>query len=334
MTARSLHLIARPVGLPQTSDFELRPVAEAPLAEGQIRVRNRYVSLDPAMRIWMSEQKSYWPPIGLGEVMRAFTLGEVVESTNSRIPVGHLVAGMLGVAEEVIHDGRGLQAFGPNDLPDPTLALGVLGPTGITAYFGLFDIGQPKAGETVVVSAAAGAVGSAVVQLAKLRGCKVIGIAGGAEKCAFVTDTLGADAAIDYKAGPIGKSLSKLCPEGVDVYFDNVGGDILDAVLARLRLKARIVVCGGISQYNAEGPARGPANYLALISARARMEGFVVIDYFHRNAEAMAEMLPWVKQGKLHNAVDVLPGGIEAFVPALHRLFKGENTGKQLLALA
>lgn len=330
--SNALHLIARPEGEPKDSDFELRPIPPRPLNDGEARVAVRYVSVDPAMRIWMTEQKSYWPPVGLGEVMRAGGAGEVVESRNPRLPVGSWVGGMTGVTEELITDGRGLRPFDAKALPDPTWALHVFGATGFTAYFGLKEIGQAKAGETVVVSAAAGAVGSTVVQLAKAWGCRVVGIAGGPDKCAYVRDELGADAVIDYKHEKIGKALYETCPEGIDVYFDNVGGEILDAVLKRLKLRARIVVCGGISQYNAQGTPFGPTNYLSLISARARMEGFVVIDYLQRGEEAIAAMAPLVAAGKLKGKVDVMQG-IGNFPACLRHLLAGRNFGKQVLKL-
>jgi NADPH-dependent curcumin reductase CurA len=328
----SLHLIARPQGEPKDSDFELRPVAVRELNDGEARVAVRYVSVDPAMRIWMTEQKSYWPPIGLGEVMRAGGIGEVVESKNARLPVGTWVGGMTGVTEEFITEGKGFRAFDARALPDPTWALHVFGATGFTAYFGLKEIGAPKPGETVVVSAAAGAVGSTVVQLAKAWGCRVVGIAGGPAKCAYVKDELGADAVIDYKSEKVGKALAETCPDGIDVYFDNVGGDILDSVLKRLKLKARIVVCGGISQYNATGAPQGISNYLSLISARARMEGFVVIDYLHRGDEAIAAMAPLVAAGKLKGKVDVIEG-LANFPEALRHLLAGRNFGKQVLKI-
>jgi NADPH-dependent curcumin reductase CurA len=223
-----------------------------------------------------------------------------------------------------------MQRFDASRLPHPGWALSIFGATGLTAYFGLTDIGHPKAGETLVVSAAAGAVGSAVVQIGKALGLKVIGIAGGANKCAFVKDTLGADAVIDYKNENVSLALREHCPDGVDIYFDNVGGDILDAVLKRLRLKARVVLCGGISQYNAGAETRGPANYLSLISARGRMEGFVVIDYLHRADEAITAMSPWVAAGKLGSKLDIVTG-LEKFPEALRRLYTGANFGKQLV---
>ncbi len=332
MPASALHLIARPNGEPKDRDFELRPIPESALVQGQARVRVHYVSVDPAMRIWMTEQKSYWPPVALGEVMRAGGIGEVVESVNPRLPVGTWVSGMTGVAEELITDGRALRSFDVRALPDPTYALHIFGATGLTAFFGLKEIGQVKAGEVVVVSAAAGAVGSTVVQLAKAWGCRVVGIAGGPEKCAFVRDGLGADACIDYKNEQVGEALSTHCPRGIDVYFDNVGGAILDAALRRLALRARVVMCGGISEYNSTGESQGVRNYLALISARARMEGFVVIDYLHRGDEAIAAMAPLLAAGKLKSKVDVIEG-IARFPDALRRLLAGKNDGKQVLKL-
>ena len=327
---RSLHLVARPEGVPKDSDFEMRESSTQPLEDGQLRLAVRYLSIDPAMRVWMSEAKSYWPPVALGEVMRAQGIGEVVESRNPKFPVGTWVSTMTGVRSELVGDGKGMQRFDAAALPHPGWARSVFGATGLPAYFGLTEIGQAKADEVLVVSAAAGAVGSNVVQIGKALGMRVVGIAGGPDKCAFVLDTLGADAAIDYKAGPIGAALREHCPEGVDVYFDNVGGEILDAVLKRLRMRARIVLCGGISQYNAGGETRGPANYLNLISSRARMEGFVVIDYVQRAGEAMQAMTPWVQAGKLTSKLDIVRG-LEHFPEALRRLYSGANFGKQLV---
>jgi NADPH-dependent curcumin reductase CurA len=329
---RALHLAARPAGTPKDSDFDMRERAAASLEDGQFRVAVKFLSIDPAMRVWMSEAKSYWPPVPLGDVMRAQGIGEIVESKNAKFPVGEWVSAMTGVQDEYIGDGKGAHAFDARRLPHPGWALSVFGATGMTAYFGMTDIGQAKAGEVLVVSAAAGAVGSSAVQIGKALGMRVIGIAGGAEKCAFVKDELGADATIDYKNEDVGKMLREHCPDGIDVYFDNVGGDILDEVLKRLRLKARIVLCGGISQYNAEGNVRGPANYLSMISARARMEGFVIIDYMHRAEEAIAAMAPWAAAGKLKGKLDIVEG-LDNFPTALRRVYSGANFGKQLVQL-
>ncbi|MEO8669684.1 MAG: NADP-dependent oxidoreductase [Tahibacter sp.] len=329
-TFRALHLAARPQAEPKNSDFELRTTTAPELQDGQLQIATRYISIDPAMRVWMSEQKSYWPPVALGEVMRASAIGEVVDSKNAKFPAGVWVSGMLGVQDGLVSDGKGLRAFDPRQLPDPAWALSIFGGTGLTAYFGLKDIGQPKAGETVVVSAASGAVGSAVCQIAKILGCRVIGIAGGEQKCAYVKGELGADATIDYKNEKVSDALRALCPDGIDVYFDNVGGEILDAVLKRLRLRARIVLCGGISQYNATGETRGPSNYLSLISARARMEGFVIIDYLDRSAEAIAELGAWTAAGKIKSRLDIVEG-LDNFPEALRRVYSGANFGKQLV---
>jgi NADPH-dependent curcumin reductase CurA len=329
--ARALHLAARPEGTPKDSDFELRERESAPLADGQFRVAVKFLSIDPAMRVWMSEAKSYWPPVPLGEVMRAQGIGEITESKNPKFPVGQWVSAMTGVQDEFVSDGKGAHAFDAKRLPHPGWALSVFGATGMTAYFGLTDIGQAKAGEMLVVSAAAGAVGSAAVQIGKALGLHVVGIAGGKEKCDFVRG-IGADAAIDYKNQDVGKALREHCPDGIDVYFDNVGGEILDNVLKRLKLKARIVLCGGISQYNAEGGTRGPSNYLSMISSRARMEGFVIIDYLHRAEEAIAAMGPWVAAGKLTSKLDIVEG-LENFPTALRRVYTGANFGKQLVQL-
>jgi hypothetical protein len=327
---RSLHLVARPEGVPKDGDFAMRESAPVALEDGQIRIAVKFLSIDPAMRVWMSEAKSYWPPVALDDVMRAAGIGEVVESRHPKFEAGSWVSGMTGVRSELVSDGKGMQRFDASKLPHPGWALSVFGATGLTAWFGLTEIGKAKSGEVLVVSAAAGAVGSTVVQIGKAMGMRVIGIAGGAEKCAFVCDTLGADACIDYKAGPIGAGLKEHCPDGVDVYFDNVGGDILDAVLKRLRMHARIVVCGGISQYNATGEQRGPANYLSLISARGRMEGFVVIDYLQRAEEAITAMVPWVQAGKLTSKLDIVEG-LANFPEALRRVYSGANFGKQLV---
>jgi len=327
---RALHLAARPEGEPKDSDFELRSEPLPDLADGQLRVAVRFISIDPAMRVWMTERKSYWPPVELGAVMRASAIGEVVESKNEKFPLGAWVNGMLGVQDSLVFDGKGLRAFDAKLLPDPAWALSVFGGTGLTAWFGLTDIGKIKSGETVVVSAAAGAVGSTAVQIAKNLGCRVIGIAGGPEKCAFVKNELGADAVIDYKNEKIGKVLSEHCPDGVDVYFDNVGGETLDAVLNRLKLKARIVLCGGISQYNAGDQARGPVNYLSMISARARMEGFVIIDYLDRAEEAITALGAMTMKGKMKSRIDLVEG-LENFPEALRRVLSGRNFGKQLV---
>jgi NADPH-dependent curcumin reductase CurA len=329
---RQFRLAARPQGMVGAEHFDL---VEEPLAEpgeGQALVKVLYVSLDPAMRGWMNEGRSYVPPVGIGEVMRAGTVGRVIESNSEKLAVGDHVSSWLGVQEYALADADGLMKVDTQLAPLPTY-LGALGMPGMTAYFGLLDIGRPEPGQTVVVSAAAGAVGSVVGQIAKIKGCRVVGIAGGAEKCAWVLDELGFDAAIDYKAHDVAAGLREHCPEGIDVYFDNVGGEILDAALARLARHARVVICGAVSQYNNAGPMRGPSNYMSLLVNRARMEGFVVIDYMGRYMEAAPEMAGWIAEGRLHAREDVVEG-FERFPEALAKLFKGENVGKLVLELA
>ena len=286
-----------------------------------------------AMRGWMNEGKSYIRPVAIGEIMRAGGAGSVVASRNPRFKEGDLVSGVFGVQEFAISDGKGVQQVDTRFVPLPTY-LGVLGMPGMTAYFGLLDIGKPQAGNTVVVSGAAGAVGSVVGQIAKIKGCRAVGIAGGADKCRMLTSELGFDAAIDYKGEDVKAALKRECPDGIDVYFDNVGGDILDAALARLAMRARIVICGAISQYNATAPVKGPANYLSLLVNRASMTGMVVFDYADRYAEAAREMAGWIAKGQLKAKEDVVGGGIEAFPEVLLKLFKGENVGKLVLQVA
>jgi NADPH-dependent curcumin reductase CurA len=328
---RQWRLAARPRGLPVQSDWEFREDAVPSPGDGELLVRMRYISLDPAMRGWMNDRRSYLPPVGIGEVMRALCAGEVIESRHPDFSVGDHVTGNFGVQAYALSDGSGVSRVSADVAPLP-MHLSVLGMTGKTAYFGLLDIGRPVAGETVVVSGAAGAVGMAVGQIAKIKGCRVVGIAGGSEKCRFIVDELGFDAAIDYKSEDVRAALRDQCPDRINVYFDNVGGDILDAALTRLARHARIVICGSISQYNSEGPARGPANYMALLVDRARMEGFLVFDYAARYPEAEAEMAGWIAEGRLRSVEDVVTG-LESFPDTLLKLYRGENFGKLLLAV-
>lgn len=324
-------LAKRPVGMVQRSDFEY---AEAPVAEpgeGEVLVKILYISLDPAMRGWMNEGKSYVPPVGIGEVMRAGAVGRVITSRDPNIAVGDHVVGVLGVQEYAVAKGKGLTKVDPKLVPLPVY-LGTLGMPGMTAYFGLLEIGQPKAGETVVVSGAAGAVGQVVGQIAKIKGCRVVGIAGGADKCAYLR-SIGFDAAIDYKHEDVKAALRQHCPKGVDVYFDNVGGEILDHVLARLRRKARIVICGAISQYNSSTGVQGPKNYMSLLVNRARMEGIVVFDYADRYPVAIAELAGYLKDGRMKSREDVVTG-LDTFPESLVKLFTGENFGKLVLQVA
>jgi hypothetical protein len=314
----------------QRSDFEY---SEAPVAEpgdGEVLVKILYISLDPAMRGWMNEGKSYVPPVGLGEVMRAGAVGRVIASKDPAFAVGDHVVGMLGVQEYGVAKGKLLRKVDPRLVPLPVY-LGTLGMPGMTAYFGLLDVGKPKAGETVVVSGAAGAVGQVVGQIAKIKGCRVVGIAGGKDKCDYLR-SLGFDAAIDYKHEDVKSALKEHCPKSVDVYFDNVGGEILDAVLTRLAMHARIVICGAISQYN-EAKMKGPSNYMSLLVNRASMTGMVVFDYTSRYGEAAKEMAGWMATGQLKTREDIVDG-LETFPETLLKLFKGENTGKLVLKVA
>jgi NADPH-dependent curcumin reductase CurA len=282
----------------------------------------------------MNEGVSYVPPVELGDVMRALGAGVVVESNGDALSPGDHVVGLVGVQEHAVAPVQALTKVDADLAPLPTY-LGALGMPGLTAYFGTLEVGDLREGDTVVVSGAAGAVGTVAGQVAKIKGAgKVVGIAGGPEKCAFITDEMGFDAAIDYKSEDVGKALKQHCPDGIDLYFDNVGGEILDAALARLARGARIAICGAISQYNAEDGMRGPKNYMMLLVRRARMQGFVVFDYADRYAEAVAEMAGWRAEGKLKTREDVVEGDIEAFPDTLLKLFRGENVGKLVLKLA
>jgi NADPH-dependent curcumin reductase CurA len=290
------------------------------------------------MRGWMNEGKSYIPPVGIGEVMRAGGIGVVVASKNPAFAVGDHVTGGPGIQEYWSVPGDQVKKSGMAriDLRAGTINqwLNVLGMPGMTGYFGLMDVGMPKAGETVVISGAAGAVGQTVGQIAKLKGCRVVGIAGGPAKCAWVIQELGFDACIDYKSGPVKDGLKQHCPQGVDIYFDNVGGEILDAVLTRINRKARIIICGAISQYNNTGAVEGPKNYLSLLVNRARMEGIVVFDYADRYHLAIAEMAGYLKDGRMKSKEEVVPGGVAAFPGTLPMLFNGANFGKLVLQVA
>ncbi|WP_339488333.1 NADP-dependent oxidoreductase [Pseudomonas sp. EL_65y_Pfl2_R95] len=326
---RQFLLAQRPVGAPTRDTFSFVEVPLAEPAEGQIVVKNAFLSLDPAMRGWMNDAKSYIPPVGLGEVMRALGVGEVIASKNPNFEVGDHVNGAIGVQDYFVGEPRGFYKVDPSRAPLP-LYLSALGMTGMTAYFALLDVGAPKAGETVVISGAAGAVGSVVGQIAKIKGCRVVGIAGGAKKCKLLIDELGFDGVIDYKNEDLLAGLKRECPKGIDVFFDNVGGDILDAALTRIAPKARIVICGAISQYNNKEAVKGPANYLSLLVNRARMEGFVVMDYASQFADAAKEMGGWMASGKLKSKEDIVEG-LETFPETLLKLFSGENFGKLVL---
>ncbi|MFJ5228979.1 NADP-dependent oxidoreductase [Kitasatospora sp. NPDC088391] len=331
-TNRQIRLARRPVGPVRPEDWSLVEEPVGALPEGSFLGRTRFLSLDPAMRGWLDDRPSYLPPVGLGQVMRAGSVVEVVESAHPDFRVGEFVTGTFGVQEYAVSDGRGTHKVDPALAPLPTY-LGALGMPGMTAYFGLLEVGALREGETVVVSGAAGAVGSLVGQIARIKGCRVVGIAGGPDKCAWLTDELGFDAAIDYRTEDVRRALRAHAPDGIDVYFDNVGGEILDAALTRLALHARVVVCGAISQYNNEQSVQGPANYLSLLVRRARMEGFVVFDHAARYREAAKEMAGWIAEGRLTAREHLVRAGIEAFPETLQMLFSGANTGKLVLEL-
>ena len=328
-TNRQFLLAKRPVGAATRDTFSFQQVPVAKPGAGQIVVRNQYLSLDPAMRGWMNEGKSYIPPVGLGEVMRALGVGQVIASEHPGFAVGDYVNGALGVQDYFVGEPRGFYKVDQKLAPLPVY-LSALGMTGMTAYFALLEVGAPKAGDTVVISGAAGAVGSIAGQIAKLKGCRVVGIAGGKQKCELLIEELGFDGAIDYKSEDVIAGLKRECPKGVDVFFDNVGGDILDAVLSRLNFKARVVICGAISQYNNKEAVKGPANYLSLLVNRARMEGFVVMDYADRYAAAGQEMAGWLAKGQLKSKEHIVEG-LETFPETLMKLFSGENFGKLIL---
>ncbi len=322
-------LAARPVGMPVDSDWDIRrspvPQAEA----GQFVAEVLYVSLDPAMRGWMNDARSYIEPVGIGDVMRAGGIARVCESKHPEFKVGDHVFCMTGIQQFCVSNGENVQKVNP-DVATLTTYLGVLGMTGMTAYFGLLDVAGIHAGETVVVSGAAGAVGSVVGQIARIKGCRVVGIAGGEQKCSYLVDELGFDAAIDYKREDLRKALREHCPKGIDVYFDNVGGETLNTILPMLRMHGRIAICGAISQYNNTGPVEGPSNYMALLVSRARMEGFVVFDYTKRFPEAVQDMAGWLANGSLKSK-EQIEDGIENFPSIFLKLFEGGNFGKLII---
>jgi len=330
-TNRQVRLAARPSGLPRRGDWEFTSEAVPAPVPGEFVVEISHLSIDPAMRGWMSARPSYMPPVEIGAVMRAGAIGRIIASEHPGFAVGEHVYGTFGVQEYAVSDGRGVIKV-DTSLADLPVYLGVLGMTGLTAYFALLDVGKPKEGDTVVVSGAAGAVGSVAGQIAKIKGCRVIGIAGGPEKCRVVTEEFGFDGAIDYRMPDLRRTLRGLAPRGVDVYFDNVGGEILDDVLTCIARGARIIICGAISQYN-ESEVRGPANYMMLLVARASMTGMLVFDYADRYPEAMAALAGWYRAGRLAAHETIVRGGVEDFPETLLKLFEGANTGKLILAL-
>ena len=324
----------RPTGMIGEENFEYTEAEMPSIDTGEVLIRNLSLSFDPTQRGWVNDTESYMPPVGIGEVMRASSVGQVIESNNDDFKVGEMVQGLGGWQDYFVAGSSSLIPI--NKLPQgvtPEMALGVLGITGLTAYFGLLDLAEPKEGDTVLVSGAAGATGSVAGQIAKLKGCRVIGIAGGAEKCAWLTDEAGFDAAIDYKNDDVEAKIRELCPQGLNIYFDNVGGEILQAALNNLAMNARVILCGGISSYNEEVPPSGPNNLMNLIGTRSRMEGFIIIDYMDRMPEFHAEMGQWLQEGKIIHLEDVQEG-FKNIPTTLQRLFSGQNMGKQLLKIS
>ena len=319
------------VGLPTADTWQFTHDALIPPQEGEISVKMHYVSVDPAMKGWISKKKSYIEPVELGEVMRGFGVAEVIESRSDYHQVGDFCTGFTGIQTHGTFDSRALRKINPSFAP-LTRFMGGLGMPGFTAYFGLMDIGKPKEGETVVVSSAAGAVGHVVCQIAKLRGCRVVGIAGGPDKCAYLKDDLNVDAVIDYKLGDIAGQLKAAAPEGIDVFFDAVGGETLDAVLMQMNRHARIVICGAITQYeNIENPI-GPGNYVQLLTQSCLMQGFTMRDYMHRSKEAFVDLLTWEHEGKIQFREHIVQG-IEMFPEAVQMVYQGKNHGKLIIKL-
>ena len=334
-TNRQWLLAKRPHGIVTKENFEY---TESPIPEpgdGEVLVRNLLLSFDPTQRGWMEDRESYLPPVQIGEPMRAGSIGQIIESNNPEFSKGALVQTTGGWQDFlVVAPGQGV--MGLSKVPDgvsPELMLSALGVTGLTAYFGLLDLGEPKEGQTVLVSGAAGATGSVAGQIAKIKGCRVVGIAGGPVKCNWLVEEAGFDDVIDYKNENVDARIAETFPNKVDIFFDNVGGDILEAALNHINMNARVILCGGISSYNATEPVPGPANLMNLVIMRARMEGFIVIDYMHRAAEAVAELMGWIQVGQLKYQVD-MQEGFENIPDTLNRLFTGQNLGKQLLKIA
>ena len=330
MNNKQFILKNRPKGAPDDTTWEFQENEVPELQEGEILVQQHYISLDPAMRGWMNDTKSYIQPVALGDVMRAGSIGKVIDTNNNlKFEIGDCVTSWGGVQQYAIGNGDGWYKVDERLAPMP-MYLGTLGMPGMTAYFGITQVGKIKEGDIVLVSGAAGAVGSIVGQIAKIKGCTVIGIAGGQEKCDYLKNELGFDDAIDYKSENIYTALKRKCPKGIDVYFDNVGGLILDAALSKLRMHARVVICGAISQYNKKHKIDGPSNYLSLLVTRSTMQGMVVMDYTKDFAVAAKEMGTWLKEGKLKSREDIYEG-IENFKETYERLFSGDKNGKLVL---
>ncbi|TVZ59744.1 hypothetical protein NA63_2280 [Flavobacteriaceae bacterium MAR_2010_105] len=319
----------RPFGIPKADIWERQTEAVPQISDGEVLVKHHYISLDPAMRGWMNEGKSYIEPVNLGDVMRAGTIGIVEASKHSHFKVGDYMTGWGGVQNYAVTNGKGWHKVDSSLAPLP-MYLGVLGMTGMTAYFGILEVGKISSGDVVLISGAAGAVGSVAGQIAKLKGCTVIGIAGGPDKCRHLIENLGFDAALDYKSDTIVNDLKQACPKGIDVFFDNVGGEILDLALTKLRRHARVIICGAISQYNSKTRIKGPSNYLSLLVNRATMQGMVVFDYADRYQEAAITMAGWIQSGQLKSE-ETIVDGIDNFHDTFLRLFTGDKQGKLLL---
>jgi hypothetical protein len=332
-TNRSIRLARRPRGDIEADCFRFEEAPVPEIGEGEALVRGLMISLDPTIRGWLNEVDTYMPAVRIGDVVRAGAVGQVVESRCDRYAVGDLVFGMIGWQDYAVADaaGRAMNVLPPG--VEPADALGIFGITGMTAYFGMLDVARPKEGDTVFVSGAAGATGSVAGQIAKLQGCRVVGTAGTDEKCKWATEELGLDACLNYKNADLAEQLDAACPDGIDVYFDNVGGEILQLALARINQGARIALCGGISGYNAVAPPPGPNNLMQLVIQRARMEGFLVLDYVSRFPEAIAQLATWVAEGKVNNRATIVDG-LENTVDAFQQLFTGGNIGKLLVRVS
>ena len=336
MTTLSNHqvlLAARPVGLPKDSDWNIIETNTPELKSGEILVENKFISVDPAMRGWMNDRATYVPPIPLNSVMRALTVGKVIQSNSPSFSKGDEVAGLGGVQKFCTSDAKNWEKVDTSISPLP-MWLDTLGIAGLTAYCGLLEVGQPKAGDTILVSGAAGSVGSHVGQIAKIKGCRVVGIAGGPEKCKHIVDTLHFDDAIDYKTEPLRDGLKRTCANGVDVFFDNVGGETLNLALGRINVGARVVICGAISQYNVTEVTTGPAAYINLLGRRSRMEGFIYFDFKDKWPAMQKDLASWHSSGKIQTQQDIARGDVSIFPQTLLRLFEGENFGKLMIELS
>jgi NADPH-dependent curcumin reductase len=330
MNNLQVKLAQRPKGMAQKEDFLIENSEIPNISEGQVLIKNHYISIDPAIRGWMNEGTTYIPGIAIGSVIRAFAVGEIVESKNAQLPVGQMIGGLLGATTYAISDGKGLDILdiSVGDLP---LHLGVLGMPGMTSYFGLLDKGKPVAGETVFISGAAGVIGTTVGQIAKIKGCKVVGTAGGKEKCDYLL-SIGFDVAIDYKIEDVNLALKEHCPEGISIFFDNVGGEILDIALMNLARGARVVICGAISQYNNHTNIQGPKNYMKIVTARGEIKGIIVFDYLDQYSVAVKDITNWLKSNELQPKSHIIEG-LENFPDALKMLFEGKNFGKLLIKI-